>query len=241
MRVQEFKRKVKDWGYFVFLVTTLMALFAGAFSWRPTFNKFKVEGDLRFVDSAVIFQILGSVDLVKPHRLEEIERKLEELEPIREAHLFISHDSTLVVRVEEHVPIARIITSTGENYYMAEDGTLFLITEVSKPVYVPVALLTEETMPLNERINDLKTLIESINKDDFLSSITAHLTYSSSQGWILISRIDRQKVIIGEVDRRLDGKLNKLRKFYKFVKKHGLWQTYKKIDLRYKNQLVASK
>ncbi len=241
MRVQEFKRMVKDWAYLFFLLVTLIVLLASAFSWKPTFNKLRVEGDLQFVDSTVVFQILGIADSIKPQRLEEIESKLEELEPIKEAHLFISHDSTLVVRIEEHIPIARIITARGENYYMAEDGTIFLITEVTKPVYVPVALLPEEEISFNERISDLRTLIESISKDEFLSSITAHLAYSSSKGWVLISRIDRQKIIIGEVDERLGVKLNKLRKFYKFVKKHGLWQAYKTIDLRYENQLVAGK
>jgi len=232
---------VKDWAYLVFLVATLIVLLASAFSWKPTFNKLRVEGDLRFVDSTVIFQILGNADSIKPQRLEEIESKLEELEPIREAHLFISHDSTLVVRIEEHVPIARIITFGGESYYMAEDGTIFLITEVSKPVYVPVVLLYTDAYTISEKINDLKTLIKHINKNKFLTSIIGHITYSSSHGWVLISRVDRQKIIIGEVDDRLDGKLNKLRKFFKFIKKHGLWQTYKTIDLRYENQLVAGK
>ncbi len=232
---------VKNWAYVVFLLTTLIVLVASAFSWKPTFNKLKVEGDLQFVDSTVIFQILGNADSIKPQRLEDIESKLEELEPIREAHLFISHDSTLVVRIKEHIPIARIITMDGEDYYMADDGTIFPITEVSKPVYVITVILPDNFNSFSEIINDLRKLVKTINNQEFITSMSAHLTYSFSDGWVLISRIDRQKIIIGEVDGDLNKKLIKLKKFYKFLKKHGLWQTYKTIDLRYENQLVASK
>ncbi len=241
MRVREFEQLVKNWAYLIFLLGTLVALIASAFSWKPAFNKLKLEGKLRFVDSTVILQILGNVDSIKPYNLEKIEIKLEALEPVKEAHLFISHDSVLVIRVKEHVPIARIITLDGEDYYMAEDGTIFPITEVSKPVYVITVILPDNFNAFSEKVNDLRKLVKTINNQEFIASMSAHLTYSLSDGWVLISRVDKQKIIIGDVDERLDKKLNKLRRFYKFVKKHGLWQTYKTIDLRYEDQLVASK
>ena len=218
-----------------------VVLMIGAVQWKPTFHRVRLQGNLRFIDSTAVLQIVGKVDSIKPFELEQIEKKLETLEPVKEAHLFVAYDSTLVIRIQEHVPIARIITANGESYYLTQEGTIFPVTRVSRPVYVPVVFLPRDVSTFGELIPELTVLIKHLQDNDFVYSTIAHLTYSSTEGWILISRIDRQKVIIGRSNGDIEHKINKLEKFHKFLKEHGLWGKYRTIDLRYKNQLVAGK
>lgn len=90
----------------------------------------------------------------------------------------------------------------------------------------------------------LLTFVETVEDDDFWRSevvqIAAHTTPSGALEVELTPRSGRFTILFGRLE-EVDRKLDKLMRFYRNGLSKLGWETYRSIDIRYRNQVVCKK
>ena len=87
---------------------------------------------------------------------------------------------------------------------------------------------------------DLMKMIKYINEDNFLRKIISEIEIDNNKNIIIHPQLSKQKIIFGyPVD--LEEKFNKIMLFYKRIAPLKGWNTYKTVNVKFKNQIVCDK
>ena len=167
--------------------------------------------------------------------LQAIEEALKASPLIASCECYKTISGHVVVSVECRKPILRIITHTGESYYLDEEGEI--IEHIAKAVYLPIATghitrgyAKAELLPLAQYLQDNKlwdTQIEQI-----------HVTLR--QEIELVPRVGGHIIALGRPDDYAQ-KFDNLQTFYEKALKEVGWDRYSHINLDHKGQVVATK
>ncbi|MBP6410006.1 MAG: FtsQ-type POTRA domain-containing protein [Pseudarcicella sp.] len=177
--------------------------------------------------------------------LKQIEKKVLSIKLIQKCQIYRDLGGTIQVDIQEHQPIARVISSYGGNpektdNYVAEEGDFI---GVSKKYTARVLLLSG--MYFNDKVtlNQLESkpildLVKVINADEFWKAQIAQLVIEKDGGITFVPTTGNHKIEFG-LAMDIDVKLKKLKLFYtQILKKYG-WDKYKKVSLKYQNQIVC--
>ena len=187
--------------------------------------------------SAVIGE---SLDRINVRAIEERVKK----EPfIRDAEIFRDHEGNLIVNVDQRRPIARIIRSDGPDAYIADDGH---ILPVSEKFSARVLLISGDNM---KQLSESKSIsqgahallfemINYINSDAFLKAQIAQINFENEQEVVLYPQMTKQLIEFGDLE-NMQAKFNKLMIFYKQILPRKGWNVYKKVNLKYNDQIIC--
>ena len=89
-------------------------------------------------------------------------------------------------------------------------------------------------------VDDLKMLATFVNKNKFWKSQILQIYVDWAGSIQLVPRVGNHKIILGDCS-DLEQKFNKLFAFYKDGLNKIGWNTYKTINLKYKNQVVCTR
>lgn len=213
-----------------------------------------------FVDEAEIINILNNnfntpisnkIGKINTH---EIEKYLNELDFIENAEVYISIDGKLIISLLQRIPILRVFASKG-SFYIDDKGKVMPVSK-KFTAHVPVAsgeiyLNYSELLELTNReisdssdvpklYSDLFKLSQFIHSNRFWAAQIEQLYVDKESEFELIPRVGNHTIVLGEVY-DLETKFNKLMLFYeKGLSKTG-WNEYKKINLKFKDQVVCTK
>ena len=87
---------------------------------------------------------------------------------------------------------------------------------------------------------DLLNMINYINDDEFFSKIISELEINSSKNIVIHPQFSKQKIIFGYPD-DLDEKFEKINLFYKKIIPAKGWNTYRTVNVKFKNQIICDK
>lgn len=155
-----------------------------------------------------------------------------------QAHRDLSGEMT--IDIEEHTPIARIVNNHKQDDYVTENGELIGIS----PHYTVRTLLLSgnyfETVhglqgTKNKPILDL---VKAINEDAFWKAQISQLVVEKDGGITLIPEIGNHKIEFG-MGIEIEAKFKKLKILYKEILPVKGWVKYKKISVKYRNQIVC--
>lgn len=164
---------------------------------------------------------------------------------VANADAYLDINNQLHVRIEQREPLLRVLDSQGGNYYLDKSGAKIPISNnYTARVIVATGNLPPYTADFMEKkqhgLRDLIHLHEAILKDDFLRDFVQQIHLSSTGDFIMIPLVGDQQIILGSA-KNLDDKFDKLKIFYKDAMPYTGWRTYRKLDLRFKNQVVGVK
>lgn len=153
---------------------------------------------------------------------------------VENAVVFLSIDGTLKSVIKQREPIMRIINEF-ESYYIDKKG-----------VKVPVSNHFSARVPLvsgiknEDDITEVTSLMQVILEDDFLHKEIVGI-YKSADGEYQFSvRSGDYKIDFGKLE-DVNIKFKKLKAFYNVAFKDESIKDYKKITIKYNNQVVCSK
>lgn len=164
--------------------------------------------------------------------LSEVERALDAHEMIENAEVYVNIDGIFGVTITQRKPIARIMGP--ESYYLDRQGKRMPLSEYYS-ARVPLITGISE----NE-LEELFPLVDYIRQDPFL---TRHITGLHRKAGAMYELEMRQLdflVAFGKVN-DIDNKFNNLKAFYQKGMKDKKLNAYKKVDLRFGQQVVATK
>ena len=165
-----------------------------------------------------------------------IQNTILEDELIKSADVFVTSNGGIRAVIEERVPILRIISSSGENYYVDEDGHRMALSKYNT-AYVPVA-----TGNIKEELatTDLYKFALFLSQNKFWNAQIDQIIVKSDKEISFETRVGNQEVVIGDLN-NFEKKLDKLKTFYTEALSSTGWNRYTKLNLKYDNQVVGTK
>ncbi len=212
-------------------------------------NKLVSEDEVRSIvnsiQDSVIHQACNEI------KIKTIEDKLRENPFMGEANAYLNLKGDLNIRIKQRIPQVRIIDRRNNAYYIDREGNVFQNTGfkaarvlvASGDIPVPVFDEGENILPLDSLnlpvIRDIFELSGLINEDEFLKAQIDQI-YIRGDEIEMAPKIGRHYIEFGSMANAAE-KLENLKAFYTRGLSNKDWNQYKKISLKFKNQIVCTK
>lgn len=232
------------WRILKILVTVVLFGFLLSFSLKR-FNNAKMENvsinmnqgktPVYFVDEKDIKELVKQYNPTRKIgdiNIPELEKKINLIPFVDSANVYLNLNGNLNVDIKQRVPAFRL-NKDGKDFYVDKKGVEF---PISKNFSLPSMLVMGDVKP--SEYEALGDLIEKIDKDDFSKKYFIGIT-KEKEDYNLLTSDGNYKVEIGDLD-NID---LKVRGFKTFVEKYLVDQNtekYKKISLKYDNQIVTT-
>lgn len=165
---------------------------------------------------------------------EVLEELIDKIPYVKKSEVYNSLSGKLIVEIKQRNPIVRILKGNG--YYIDEEGEKMpLSRNYTSRVLVVSGAVNDQLIK-----EELFDLVKFITNDEFWKSQITQIYVSSNKEYILIPRVGAHKIELGSIE-NYHRKFQKLSALYTegFSKKG--WNTYKNINLKYKDQVVCTK
>ena len=166
--------------------------------------------------------------------LKELENTLLSNEMIEKAEVFLSVDGELGVVIRQRTPIARVNQGRQTYYIDSKGGKMPLSSDYSARVPIVNGIYDGKIS------EEMYKLIKFVYEDTFLKKQIVGIVQTPKKEFLLEARVGNQIIELGDL-RQLDQKIKKLKVFYHKALKDKTLRKYKKINLRYHNQVVCTK
>lgn len=232
------------WRILKILVTVVLFGFLLSFSLKR-FNDAKMENvsinmnqgktPVYFVDEKDIKELVKQYNPTRKIgdiNIPELEKKINLIPFVDSANVYLNLNGNLNVDIKQRIPAFRL-NKDGKDFYVDKKGVEF---PISKNFSLPSMLVMGDVKP--SEYEALGDLIEKIDKDDFSKKYFIGIT-KEKEDYNLLTSDGNYKVEIGDLD-NID---LKVRGFKTFVEKYLVdqnTQKYKKISLKYDNQIVTT-
>jgi cell division protein FtsQ len=146
----------------------------------------------------------------------------------------------MTIDVEEHTPLARVINNDNQDNYVTDKGEFI---GVSSHFTARVLLLSGKYFENISTLADSKSkpildLINAINDDPFWKVQITQLVVEKDGGIVLVPEIGNHLIEFGMgID--IEAKFKKLKILYKDILPVKGWNTYQKVSVKYRNQIVC--
>jgi len=202
-----------------------------------------------FIDEKDVLELINShanINNVQMNRvdLRAIETELEKTAWVKNAELFFDNKQVLQVRIEERQPIARVFTVQGESFYM--DGTGVRLP-LSDKLSARVPMFTNFPNDKQKMAASDSLLLQGVVKmgkyitaDSFWRAQIEQVDITPKGAFELVPTVGDQIIVFGDAD-DMEDKFKSLFTFYKKAWLQNGINTYERLDVRFKNQVVALK
>ena len=166
----------------------------------------------------------------------DIEQKIEALNTVKNAEVFVNMDGILHVDVDQKKAILRISPVGRKDFYMDAKGSIFnLSTNYTEHILVANGNIEDST-----DFYDALTLANYISSDSLWKSQIIQIYFKKNKEIELIPRVGNHSIVLGDITNYED-KFRKLFLFYQRGVNQVGWNNYKEINLKFKNQIVCVK
>ena len=177
--------------------------------------------------------------------VERIEQVLEQDPFIENAESFVDAAGNLNLKIFQRQPILRVIDNNNLNYYLDKNGVKMPLSKYfsarvpivtgAVPPYVSDFLLRKKYA-----LTQVFNLVQILNADAFFAPMIQQIVVDAAGEFTIIPILGDQKIRIGTLD-DIEGKLDRLKIFYKEAMPYEGWKKYNSISVKYQGQIVCKK
>ncbi len=166
----------------------------------------------------------------------EIERKIESLNNVQNAEVYINMEGVLYIDIMQKKAILRISPKEGKDFYMDSEGSIFGLSHN----YTEHLLIANGNIQDSTDFMNILELTKYISSDSLWNAQIVQIYLKDNKEIELIPRVGNHTILLGHV-KDYQEKLRKLYLFYeKGVNQVG-WNDYKEINLKFRNQIICVK
>ncbi len=155
---------------------------------------------------------------------------------VKKANVFVTNNGAIKASIEERKPILRIISNTGENYYIDNEGNKMPLSK-RFTAYLPIA---SGAIKEDFAKSELYKFALFLYNDEFWNAQIEQIVVLPNKDLKLIPRVGDHQIILGNLDGFTD-KLDKLFTFYKNGLNETGWNKYSVINLKFDKQVVCTR
>lgn len=179
-------------------------------------------------------------------RLRSLEKTIRKSPYVEDASVYADVNGVLRIEVSQREPLVRMINERNAHFYLDAKGNKMPLS----PNYTPRVLVAsgyisepsgsgEDTLQTSQA-KDILSLARFISRDEFWRAQIGQVYVNQEQELELIPRVGDHRILIGNAE-NIEAKLEKLLIFYRKAMPRVGWNTYEVINLKYGNQIVASR
>ena len=235
---------------FIYVLTTLFIVVIVIFSFKNNSSPIKeiiINSENKFLDrykiESLITEKMDKDSIIKNANI--IEKNILANPFVKEIKLYQNLSNKLIVDLVQYQPIARLVSENKKDFYIDLHGNIFpTSTKFSERV-----LLIHTDDNINYDLKNINStdygkkifvMINYIINDIFLSKIISEIDINYDKNIIIYPQVSKQKIIFGYPE-QIDVKFDKLMLFYKKILPAKGWNTYKTVNLKFKNQIICDK
>ncbi len=194
--------------------------------------KIELKGDVAFViEEDVVKTIENLKDSTQSINIRLLEERLSVMNGVIEAEVFSNLGKELTIVLQQGTPIIRLFDS-GRSYYLNEFGEQMALS----PYYsARVPLVSGSLNGENEK--QIHELFMYIRSDSLLSKLIDAAEVDAKAQWILYSNLKGHEVLLGDISQWQE-KLEAFKAFYSNVVLTKKREDFKRLDLRFKSQVI---
>lgn len=241
------------WGAVSVVAVLLVFLLSGRLNGKSC-NRIQVEVeqpyDTYFVSEEDVIRLMTANGTEKIVGVEYERLSLKKLENRIKSHKFVhsavayrDFQGNLFVRVGQKRPIARIVRSAAPDAYISEDGEILPVSErfTARVMLIGGAYadrLVKESLTASPEGQQLLKLLRYIDADPTWKAQIAQLDIDKNGFIRFYPQLTKQVVEFGKPD-QLEAKFAKLKLFYQRILPSRGWNSYERVNLMYKDQIVC--
>ncbi|MEM0519184.1 cell division protein FtsQ/DivIB [Aequorivita flava] len=228
---------------FILLLVVLAFLFSFTKKRNDARKISKLE--IQFVDENSPFITFNTVNklLIQNHEkvtsigketlvLKEMEERLRKNPMVRDAQVYVSVNGALGAKIEQRRPIGRV--SASPDYYLDADGEMMPLSTVYS-ARVPIISGTSKN-----NFNEVTALLLKIDEDEFMKQMVVGINRSADGSLDFELRKTELKLLFGQPE-NITQKFQNFKAFYKKTKQDSTLFGYKMANLKFDNQVIATK
>lgn len=172
---------------------------------------------------------------VKEINTEEMEAFFEKHPAVNNCEVYFTYDGSLHVEVSQREPLVRVFDADG-SYYLDKDGR-------KMPTFKNYSAHTLVAAGYISRLKEADGLVrvsKMINDDAFWNAQIEQVYVDEKGELILVPRVGDHLIEFGGLE-RMEEKFRNLRALYSQGWDAREWNLYKKVNLKYKGQVVCTK
>lgn len=165
--------------------------------------------------------------------LKALESTISSHEMIETAEVFLTVDGGLKIDIEQRKPLARVVSDSS--FYIDRQGKPMPLSDAyTARVLLVHGKVTESNLEI------IYKMIMAVENDPFLKLYTTDLMIDAQDQISIRTRDCTFEILIGDLD-RLDQKITNFKAFYQKAKKDSLLKRYKRVNLKFNQQVVGIK
>ncbi len=194
--------------------------------------------------------------ILNPGKLNQIKQMISANPYVERSAVYRTINNDLRIDIHQRQPLLRVVNTRNETFYIDRLGRLLPVSNRYTPRvmvagghirthYSPNIRLAEN-LPDSLMVSGEKTLrelfhlAEYISQDPFWRAMIDQITVTARGEFELIPSNGAHVIELGD-SMNLEEKFNKLRVFYRYGLTETGWDHYRRINLRFNNQVVCSK
>lgn len=160
---------------------------------------------------------------------------------VKQAEIFVDSRRRMQINITQREPVARIFLENGHSYYL--DTALHLLPLPDKftrysVVVTNVPVLKDKATDRNLK-SDIVKMVRFVERDSFWNAQIAQIIVTPDLKFELVPVLGKQRIVFGSAD-HMEEKFENLFAFYKNVLNKIGWDQYDALDLRFRNQVIAT-
>ncbi len=174
--------------------------------------------------------------------LKAIEQRVNHEPFIKDVQIYKDLKGNMLVHAELRRPYARVLSNKKQEY-IAMDGTFL---PVSSNYTTRAIILSGKYFDKNEETSLLSTeegeliyeMLNFIYNDKFWKAQIAQIAIDEDLNMVMYPQVTKQKIEFGTPE-NYRAKFKKLKIFYKRILPQKGWNSYERVNLKYKDQIIA--
>jgi cell division protein FtsQ len=169
---------------------------------------------------------------ISPRRIEEA---LQKSPFVEKAECYKTHSGHVCINIKQRIPVVRVMADNGENYYLDTQGNMM-------PESNFVTDLVIATGAINRKYAKtiLTRVANYIQQDKFWKNQIVQMNVLPDGTMEIVPRVGDHIVYLG-APKKIDKKLDRLRKFYLYGLNKAGWGKYSYINVEFNNQIICKR
>ncbi len=234
-----------NWNIIKFILLIALVVTLYSFSNQKNSSRKLTKIDVEFIDENSPFITLNTVNKLLIQNLDSLtsinketlvlnkmEARLLKNPMIKNAEVFLTIEGVVGAKIEQRKPIARVVSS--QDFYIDDEGKKMPLSKVHS---ARVPLVIGNSINNN---SELTHLLLKLDEDEYMKKNVIGLQLESNGSILMKLRKRDYKVQFGKpID--IDKKFQKLKAFCKTANQDSLHSIYSLVNLRFKDQVIATK